>query len=68
MVLYRSILTLYHCVNVSARNERLKAEEASFRQAREQLLEDLERRVKKAKAALAAASTTLKKEKNLAQV
>lgn len=51
-----------------ARNKQLKAEEASFRQARENLLEDLDRRVKAAKAALAAASTALKKEERLSQV
>ncbi|CAM9911302.1 unnamed protein product [Pylaiella littoralis] len=40
----------------------LKSEEASFRQARENLLEDLDRRVKAAKGALGTASTALKKE------
>lgn len=50
------------------RNAQLKAEEASFRQAREKLLEDLERRVKEAKAALASATTALKKEERLSQV
>ncbi|CAM9771112.1 unnamed protein product, partial [Ectocarpus sp. 4 AP-2014] len=49
------------------RNAELKAEEASFRQAREKLLEDLERRVKEAKAALASATTALKKEERLSQ-
>ncbi|CAM9426844.1 unnamed protein product, partial [Ectocarpus sp. 12 AP-2014] len=48
-------------------NAELKAEEASFRQAREKLLEDLERRVKEAKAALASATTALKKEERLSQ-
>lgn len=50
------------------RGEKLKAKEASFREAREKMLEDLERRVKGAKAALGEASATLKEEKRAAQV
>ena len=50
------------------RNEQLKAEEASFRQARENLLRDLEKRVKAAKTALATASTALKKQQRLSKV
>eukprot|EP00903_Cladosiphon_okamuranus_P020312 g18637.t1 len=49
------------------RNEQLKAEEASFRQARENLLRDLEKRVKAAKSALTAASTALKTQERLAK-
>ncbi|CAM9448409.1 unnamed protein product, partial [Laminaria digitata] len=52
----------------AAKNEQLKKEEASFRQAREQLLEDLERRVKAAKALLVTATAALKKEQRLSQV
>ena len=54
--------------NRYSRNEQLQKEEASFRQAREQLLEDLERRVKAAKALLVAATAALKKEQRLSQV
>lgn len=50
------------------RNKQLKAEEASFRQARENLLKDLEKRVKAAKTALSAASTALKKQELLSRV
>ena len=50
------------------RNEQLKAEEASFRQARENLLQDLEKRVKEAKTALGTASTALKKQERLSKV
>lgn len=56
------------CHLMSCRNEQLKAEEASFRQAREDLLQDLEKRVKLAKTALATASTALKKQERLSKV
>lgn len=50
------------------RNEQLKAEEASFRQAREQLLKKLEGKMKAAKAALSAAAAALKGEERASQV
>lgn len=50
------------------RGEELKAQEASFREAREKMLENLERCVKQAKAAMTKASAGLKKEQRTSQV
>lgn len=68
MFVYFLFLSTNRVCYLRGRNEQLKAQEASFREAREKLLEDLDKRVKAAKRALAAASTALKKEQRLSQV